>query len=221
MRNLILMLTILFTGIVSAQTYGPVNGATFTVTGTSLGIAGSISSDGEFGVVNSDFTNSLLPYAEESFGGSFSSTGTINSIVVTADQYRVIDESLDPTIEFIRNGEVFDAREGDSFDPTTNTIGFDTGVDLMPGDTWRILVYVECLNGLSPHEDLDAAITATGLGFYSAGFTAWINQVGAETRWTRIEIDGTNFVLETNAGSEGHIGTRTSYDCLEDLLAAL
>ena len=76
-----------------------------------------------------------------------------------------------------------------------------------------------CTIASSSYEDLNTAISAHG--FTAAGFTAWENRVGTENRWDRIEIDGTNFVLEVGAGSEGHVGTRTSYDCLEVLIAEL
>ena len=78
----------------------------------------------------------------------------------------------------------------------------------------------ECFTTGSSHDQLDALVRASGHGFHQAGRNAWIDQVGNEIRWDRIEIGETQFVLERNAGSD-HTGTRTSYDCLEDLLSAL
>ena len=76
-----------------------------------------------------------------------------------------------------------------------------------------------CIGTDASYEELNALISA--LGYEAAGFTAWINRVGSANRWDRIEIDGDQFVLETDTGSEGRVGVRTSYDCLEDLIAAL
>lgn len=76
-----------------------------------------------------------------------------------------------------------------------------------------------CIGTDTPYEELNALISA--LGFEAAGFTAWENRVGSANRWDRIEIDGDHFILETDTGSEGRVGVRTSYDCIEDLLAAL
>ena len=76
-----------------------------------------------------------------------------------------------------------------------------------------------CVGTDTSYEELNALISA--LGFEAAGFTAWNNRVGSANRWDRIEIDGDQFVLETDTGSEGRVGVRTSYDCLEDLIAAL
>ena len=76
-----------------------------------------------------------------------------------------------------------------------------------------------CIGTDTPYEELNALISA--LGFEAAGFTAWENRVGSANRWDRIEIDGDHFILETDTGSEGRVGVRTSYDCIEDLIAAL
>ena len=76
-----------------------------------------------------------------------------------------------------------------------------------------------CIGTDTPYEELNALISAAG--FEAAGFTAWTNRVGSANRWDRIEIDGDQFVLETDTGSEGRVGIRTSYDCLEELIAAL
>ena len=76
-----------------------------------------------------------------------------------------------------------------------------------------------CIGTDTSYEELNALISAAG--FESSGFTAWINRVGNANRWDRIEIDGDHFILETDTGSEGRVGVRTSYDCIEELLAAL
>ena len=68
MRALITMIAILTVGIASAQSYGPLNGVTFTVSGTTLTISGS-SVNGDFEVVNPNFLNNLRPYGNEMLGG--------------------------------------------------------------------------------------------------------------------------------------------------------
>ena len=76
-----------------------------------------------------------------------------------------------------------------------------------------------CIGTDTSYEELNALISAAG--FEASGFTAWINRVGNANRWDRIEIDSDHFILETDTGSEGRVGIRTSYDCLEELIAAL
>ena len=78
-----------------------------------------------------------------------------------------------------------------------------------------------CTDTSIAHNYLDELVEAADSDFYTAGFTAWIDREGSENRWNRIEIGATQFVLEIGAGSEGHEGTRTSYDCLEELLLNL
>ena len=78
---------------------------------------------------------------------------------------------------------------------------------------------ISCSGTDTSYEELNTLISA--VGFEAAGFTAWINRVGNANRWDRIEIDGDHFILETDTGSEGRVGVITSYDCIEELLAAL
>ena len=78
----------------------------------------------------------------------------------------------------------------------------------------------DCTGTDASHDDLNDLITLADPTFVTAGFNAWINRVGNELRWDRISRSGNTFTLEINAGSD-HVGTRTSYDCLEELLAAL
>ena len=76
-----------------------------------------------------------------------------------------------------------------------------------------------CTGTDAAYDDLNDLIVAEG--FVAAGFTAWINRVGNANRWDRIEMNGNQFILEIDTGSEGREGIRTSYDCLEDLIADL
>ena len=76
-----------------------------------------------------------------------------------------------------------------------------------------------CTGADAAYDDLNDLIAAEG--FEASGFTAWINRVGNANRWDRIEIDGDRFVLEIDTGSEGRVGIRTTYDCLEDLISDL
>ena len=78
MRALITMIAILTVGIASAQSYGPLNGVTFTVSGTTLTISGS-SVNGDFEAVNLNFLYSLRPYSVETIGGSVMNPVTIGS----------------------------------------------------------------------------------------------------------------------------------------------
>ena len=77
-------------GVASAQSYGPINGATFTVTGTTdLAISGS-SVNGEFSVVNPNFLNSLRPYGVETFGGL-----VVESVDISSDGIITVEELTD------------------------------------------------------------------------------------------------------------------------------
>ena len=74
MRNLILTLAILVSGIASAQVYGPINGVTFTVSGTTdLGITGTTTVTGDFSVVNANLLNDLRNYREDMVSGDLAS----------------------------------------------------------------------------------------------------------------------------------------------------
>ena len=77
-----------------------------------------------------------------------------------------------------------------------------------------------CTYTFDSHDDLNALIVATDPSFNTAGFSAWIDRVDNELRWNRISITGDVFTLEVGAGSE-QVGTRTTYDCLEELLSNL
>ena len=230
MRNLILMLTILFTGIVSAQTYGPNNGVTFTVTGTSLGIAGS-SSDGQFTVNDADLINPLRAYANGGLTGAVvvDNSDYTETLVISEEQYMMLDETLDGTIVFYdADGNVVENLGGEviGFYPDTNTIEFADGGSLLSGYTWMIVQERDCINGLSRLSVIHAAIIAVEPNYESQGNGTWIDRDTRpngflEATWNQIEIDGAGFVLEIGVSGDGAAGTRTSYDCLEDLLASL
>lgn len=78
----------------------------------------------------------------------------------------------------------------------------------------------ECTEVSASYEDLNELVVAANAGFYTNSFipASWTDRFGSENRWNIIEIEGDKFVLEIDTGSEGHVGTRTYYRCLEELL---
>ena len=87
----------------------------------------------------------------------------------------------------------------------------------------------ECTNTVAMGGDMNTLIVAANPDFVSGGQGVWIDRVRRpgsiflENRWNRIEIDETNnvFILEIGAGGDGHVGARTPYTCLEELLENL
>ena len=81
-----------------------------------------------------------------------------------------------------------------------------------------------CIVPNSPAEDIFAQLEP--LGFRYEGFGLWIDRATDErgflvSRWNQIETRNGQFRLEVGAGSEGHTGTFTYFDCLDELIATL
>ena len=150
MRALLTMIAILVMGVASAQTYGPVNGKTFTVTGTTepfeLSIAGS-SNDGHFVGLNLEILSNLPIFTLESLGGELTSqlelSGDEPSVSTSlfslnADQ---IDSLIDGgTLIIYRNGQVEHESEIIFATSTSLELSQDESFTAMSGDIWKIII---------------------------------------------------------------------------------
>ena len=85
---------------------------------------------------------------------------------------------------------------------------------------------VSCTNTVAEGIAIHRLIIEAEPNYEAQGNGTWIDRDlrpngFAEPTWNQIEIIGTQFVLEVGAGGDGVVGTRTSYDCLEELLENL